>query len=266
MTRIGDDKLTPLIISVSVVVALFVLHVVGVLRPVESFIVSTASPVQNFLFVKAQNISGSLSLIGSLKSVAEENTTLEKKVGELESEMAHLKEVERENELLRKQIGFAKNEPVETIPALVVGLDPTSLVQSLNVDKGVKDGVQIGRPVIDSSGAMLGKIVKADDRSSSVLLLTDSNSSVVGITQDSRATGVLNGEHGLALTMSTIPQDKDVKSGERVVTAGMEKGMPKGLLIGEIAEIKAHDNELFKEAKVSPLGDFKAIEMVFIVK
>lgn len=266
MSRFSDNKFYYLLIGIAVVVVLSILHFVGVLKPVESLFVRGFSPVQSYMYKKGQGFSNFWLLVTSLNEINNENSDLRKNVETLMVEISDLKEVKNENKLLREQLGFSENNPLETIPALVVGSDPNVTMQFINIDRGKSDGVIIGKPAVTASGVLIGKVFEAESRSAKVLLLTDPNSSIVGITQDSRANGLINGEHGLALKMTTIPQDKDIISGDTIVTAGMEEGMPKGLLIGTIEEIISRDNELFKEATISPLADFKKIEMVFVVK
>ncbi|MBU1167403.1 rod shape-determining protein MreC [Patescibacteria group bacterium] len=266
MSRFSENKFYYLIVSVAIIIIFSILHVVGILKPVESYFVRFISPVQSFFYRQGQGLSNFWSLLSSVRQISTDNNRLEEETELLRADVSRLKEIENENKLLREQLGFSEKNPFETIPSLVVSSDPSTTLQFINIDKGRKDGVQAGKPAVSSTGIMVGKVIEVEDKTAKVLLLTDTNSSIVGITQDTRANGLIKGEHGLALKMSTIAQDKDVKPGEKVVTAGMEENVPKGLLIGEIEEIISYDNELFKEAKVKPLANFNKVEMVFILK
>lgn len=266
MSRFSEGKYYYLVLSLIIVFVFIFAHLLGILKPVESVFIRVFSPIQSFFYRQGENLSNAWLLAVSFKKLSRENVDLQIKNQSLENEVSRLKEIENENQLFREQLGFSQNNPFATIPSLVVGSDPSVSLQFINIDKGEKEGVKVNKPALTSSGIMIGKVFEVNNHSAKVLLLTDPNSSIIGITQDSRANGLVKGEHGLGLKMTTIAQDKEVQKNEKVVTAGMEPEMPKGLLIGEIEEIIARDNELFKEAKVKPLANFKKIEMVFVVK
>lgn len=266
MARFSDETYTYIIAGISIVVVGFVLHVTGVLRPVESFIVRAVSPVGRFFYSSGSSISESVGFLGSIREVATENRQLKDKVRDLEVERARFAEIEQENQRLREQLQFVEETGFQTIAAAVIGTDSNDFLRSLLVNRGSDDGLYKGAAVLDEKGVLLGKVLEVDKKTAVVLLLTDSNSSVVGITQESRSTGSVKGELGLSLKMTSIAQEDDVKEGERVVTAGLEEEVPKGLLIGELQEIEGKDNELFKEARVVPFAQFKNIESVFILK
>jgi rod shape-determining protein MreC len=266
MARFSDETYTYVIAAVSIAVVGFVLHITGILRPVESYLVRGVAPVQSFFYRQGVNISEGFGLITSIRAVAEENATLSDRVKDLEVANAELKEAQIENEKLKEQLGFINETGFQTIPATVIGSDPNNFLKSLLINRGADEGIEKGHAVLDEKGVLIGKILEVDKKTSVVLLITDSNSSFVGIAQDSRSTGSVVGELGLALKMTSIAQEDQVQEGERVVTAGLEDNVPKGLAIGTLRAIEGKDNELFKEAKIEPFGDFKNIELVFVLK
>lgn len=266
MARFSDETYTYIIAGVAIAVVGFVLHVTGVLRPVESFVVRGFAPVQTFFYQQGVNISEGFGLVTSIRAVAEENQQLGDRVKELEVANAELKESAVENERLKEQLGFIEKTGFESVPSTVIGSDPNDFLRSLLINRGSDDGIEEGKAVLDSKGVLIGKVFEAEKKTATVLLITDSNSSVVGIAQESRATGAVVGELGLAVKMTSIAQEDPAQEGERVVTAGLEDNIPKGLAIGTLQAVEGKDNELFKEAKIEPFGDFKNIEMVFVLK
>ncbi len=266
MARFSDETYTYALAGIAIVVVGFVLHTVGILKPVESYIVRIASPVQGYFYRKGTGISESFALITSIRDIARENQVLEDRVNELEVSLAELQEAKGENSKLREQLQFTKESGFQTTPADVIGVDPNDFLKALIINRGTDDGIEKGKPVLNEKGILLGKILEADKKTASVLLLTDSNSSVVGIGQDSRSIGSVVGELGLSVKLTAIAQEDQAIEGERIVTAGLEDSIPKGLVIGTLKAIEGKDNELFKEAKLEPFANFKNIEMVFVLK
>lgn len=264
----NSSRFRPLraIIFGSVIFVLVVTHLLGWLRPVENFLVLIGKPVISGVTNAARSVTGSFSFLGSIGHLASENDSLKQQVEKLQAENARLSEVDKENVALRSQLKFQGKQPYNEEPSFVIGYDPTSFTEFLTIDKGTESGIKNGDPVITDSGLLVGQVQQAGWKSSQVLLTTDSNSSINAVIQDSRASGIVKGDHGLGLTMSLIPQDEVVKEGDRVVTSGLGGEFPKGLVLGEVQSVSQLPNELFQTARLKPAVAFRDIEIVFVIK
>lgn len=240
-------------------------HFIGVLKPVEGWLLKTTSPVVNILASPIKKVSESFSFLTSIKNLHEENTRLLSQAEELTAEVTRLEELEHENSIFREELGFKERTDYDLTPAFIVGYDPSNFSQFLIIDKGSKDGIGIGDPVVVSKGILVGKIIDVYERTAKILLIIDSRSAIPGIVQGTRVSGIVRGEHGLGLIMDTISQEEEVRAGERVITSGLDGEYPKGLLVGEIESVEKTSNELFQRAKLKTLTNYKSIEMVFII-
>lgn len=251
---------------VAIITLLVLLHLFGWLRPIENFLVYVGKPVISATSRATRSVSGSFSFLGSIGHLASENDSLKQQVEKLQAENARLSEVDKENSALRSQLKFQGKQPYEEVPSFVIGYDPTSFTEFLTIDKGTESGIKNGAPVITDSGLLVGQVREAGWRSSKVLLTTDSNSSINAVVQDSRASGIVKGDHGLGLTMGLIPQDEVIKEGDRVVTSGLGGEFPKGLVLGEVQSVSQQANELFQTARLKPAVSFRDVEIVFVIK
>ncbi|MQK16834.1 rod shape-determining protein MreC, partial [Escherichia coli] len=59
----------------------------------------------------------------------------------------------------------------------LIGVDPNPFTHRILIDKGEKDGLFIGQPVLDARGLM-GQVVEVMPYTARVLLLTDTNHSI----------------------------------------------------------------------------------------
>jgi rod shape-determining protein MreC len=146
-----------------------------------------------------------------------------------------------------------------------VGRDPSNYLQYLQVDKGTADGVRVGAVAVAPQG-LLGRVVAAGGNFSRILLVNDSSSSVNVLLQSSRATGVASGQFGGALLMKYIPQGEVVRLGDMVLTSGLGGNFPKGLVVGQVSQVRQKDIELFQEAVVESLVDFRRLEVVYLIR
>jgi rod shape-determining protein MreC len=261
-------KIRPLraIVIAAVAFVLILIHFLGWLKPVENAFVFVTKPVVSGVTRAARSITGSFAFLGSIGHLASENDSLKQQVEKLQAEGARLSEVDKENTALRSQLKFQDKQAYNEEPSFVIGYDPTSFSEFITIDKGTESGIKNGNPVITDSGLLVGQIQDAGWKSSKVLLTTDSNSSINAVVQDSRASGIVKGDHGLGLTMGLIPQDEVVKAGDRVVTSGLGGEFPKGLVLGQVESVSEQANELFQTARLKPAISFRDVEIVFVIK
>ncbi|MFO0955677.1 MAG: rod shape-determining protein MreC [Candidatus Saccharibacteria bacterium] len=252
------------IITVVVVTVILAFQLLGLWRPFQIVIDGITRPISGALSGMTRGIGSGISTLGSLATLSKENARLSQALSEKESQLAERKEVEQENELLRQQLNFSKNQPFQLIGASVVGYSPDNVRRSLTIDRGSNDGITAGQAVM-SSGVMVGKVDKVNDRSAIVYLVNDPEFRVQGLSQSGRARGIVRGQLGSGLHFENIAQSETLEKGEYVLSAGSEL-VPKGILIGAIESIDRSDNEIFQAANLRPLVDYRRLETVFVVK
>lgn len=248
-----------------IIVALIFFHQMNWLKPTEGFFLRSLSPIGSFFYNLGNKTHSFFVFLGSIRNLEKQNDELQKKVNELVVENVKLKETERENELLREQLNFTKSEDKKLLSAYVIAQDPNGLFQFITINRGEKDEVKVGMPVVISGGILIGKIKEVVSDTSKVLLLTDSSSSIPALIQENRATGIVKGEMKLGLVMEMIPQDVEVKVGNSVITSSLTGEFPEGLLIGHVEEIEKREGELFQKARIKPACDFKKLEIVSMI-
>lgn len=237
------------------------LHYVGVLGPVEYLASRLLAPVQSRLYGAGSFVNGLYRGPGSsatgadaeaYKALQLENATLKAQLDELKA--------------LQQQIVFLTAAQLPAIAARVIGKSLQPDFQTLIIDKGARDGLAPGMPVISGQGIMVGKIIEARDGTAHVLLLNDSHSSVaVTIQNETRTKGLAVGDRGLSLKMELIPRDTTLAIGDMVVTSGLEPTVPRGLVVGQVEHIVSEQNDLFQQAFLKPLVDLDHLLVVSVI-
>lgn len=224
------------------------------------------SPVQRIFKESSDKIKNFSQFLQTIKDIDQENEILKKENKKLTAEIVDLKELAWENKLLRNQLDLSPREDIELISTFVIGKGSQELGQYFIINKGKRDGIKKNQAVIASSGILVGKVVETLSDTSKILLITDTNSSISAIIQETRASGIVKGEHGLGLIMEMIPRDEEINFGETVITSGLEGFFPKGLLIGKIKETISSSSSIFQKAIIEPAVNVGELEMIFIVK
>ena len=254
-----------LLVSVILVVLFFVLNSTNLLRPLASILKTSLSPVQSYFYDWGERISTYTHLVVSIRDLEKQNKILAEKVRGLYVSKSQVKALTRENTMLREQLGLVGEREEEMTPSFVISYDPNNLFFSLGISRGQQDGINKGMPVLLSDGILVGKIREAEQQTASLLPVVDSRSKINAEVVNSGATGIVTGEHNLALVMDMIPQDKEVKEGDLIVTSGIGQLFPRGLLLGEVEEVSTSNNALFQKAKVKPLFNFRDLRLVFVI-
>ncbi len=236
------------------------------LTPLRNLVLQVTTPVQWAVSGVVTGIGETAGGIQDLGRLREENRRLSLEVDDLRARVVRLQEAEIENRSLREELGFKQAYPAyDLLPAEVVGRDPSNYLQYLQVDKGTADGVRVGAVAVAPQG-LLGRVVAAGNNFCRILLVNDSSSSVNVLLQSSRASGVASGQFGGTLLMKYIPQGEVVRLGDMVLTSGLGGNFPKGLVVGQVSQVRQKDIELFQEAVVESLIDFRRLEVVYLIR
>ena len=266
MFYFSKSKLTFFIAIIILALSLIFLNSKNVLNIPKDAFDFCVSPVEK-IFKKTSDKTGNfLRFLGTIKDLNQENETLKKENRKLASEIVELKEITWENKLLRKQLDLSPREDLKLISSFIIGKSSPELGQYITIDKGRNSGIEKNQAVIASSGILVGKVIETSSNTSKIILITDINSSVSAIIQETRASGIVKGEHGIGLIMEMIPRGEEIKSEETVITSGLEGFFPKGLLIGKIKNAISSPSSIFQKAIIEPAINIQELEMIFIVK
>jgi rod shape-determining protein MreC len=254
-----------LLLFVSLAVVAVILDRSNRLQSVKDLVAQVTTPVQEVLASATRGVTDFRGMFINAQQCRAENQDLQALVDQLIIENVRLREAEIENVNLRAQLNFKQANPsFELLSAQVIGRDPSDLAGYLILDRGQDEGVSVGMPVLTDRG-LVGRITETAHHSSKVLLITDPSSSVNGLIQESRATGVVQGSVTQGLVMRYIQQTEEVKPGDLVLTSGLGGNFPTRLIIGQVTAVVKKDVELFQQASIRPSVDFARLEMVMVL-
>ncbi len=269
MRRLADRSAVVLLLAL-VGLAGLALDQTQQLQPLKAVILDVVTPAQRGLSQAGLRVQALVETARQLDRLQAENRALRAEVERLTIENVRLSEVAAENALLREQLQYKRDNPSLDILSAgvigrVVGRDPSNLLSYLIIDRGTRDGVTTGMPVVTPQG-LVGRVTDVGERWAKVLLIIDASSSVNVLVQRSRATGVLQGRLGANPVMRYIAQGEDVQVGDIVLTSGLGGNFPKGQVVGQVVAVHQRDIELFQEAEVRPSVDFNRLEMVIVIR
>jgi rod shape-determining protein MreC len=199
-----------------------------------------------------------------------ENRRLEERVRRLEADLQARTARAQEAERLRELLALRQTVPMETVAAQVVGREGVPWFRSLTIDRGEADGVTLDAPVICATG-VVGRVFAVGPHAARVQVLLDRDGGAGVLVERSRVPGVVSGQvsgEGSSaedLVLKYVPRRSDVAVGDVVVTSGIDRIYPKGLVVGRVRSL-GQGSGLFQDIQVEPSARFDRLEEVLVVR
>lgn len=175
-----------------------------------------------------------------------------------------------ENAQLRDLLGYKGSlANYEMIPAMVV-YRTSSFEDTLIVDRGKKDGVEVNMAVVTENG-LIGKVEEVYSKSSLIHLLTDTmypmKVSVSIHSSGEEFHGVLDGYDSSSNTflVTSIENVENLELGSRVITNGLGNVFPSGIEVGTVSEVTTDALGISLVVKVKTNVNFRHLGYLFIL-
>ncbi len=201
-----------------------------------------------------------LILIPQLPGLAQRQQGFQERLAESELEIAHLRELLRgkeQEEALSKAVPGGRRG----ILAPTLGRSLMVTQHTLLLGKGHRLGI-IADSVVLTGDGMIGRVVETHADSALVMLLTDPESRVAAMVERSHETGLVVGRGRPVLELIYLDADADVQEGDSVVTAGLGRAYPKGLLLGTVTRVNRAESSGEAVALVKPSARLGFLEDV----
>ena len=241
--------------------------------PMIQQLTSDVTAVMGRIFSKPTNAINNLySDINHLEDTFTENKRLKAKIDSLAEAQAELSVIRAENNQLKSELDLRSTlTEYTTITGTVISRNPDGWIDQVIIDRGSSDGLERGMSVMSNNG-LIGRVSDVSPTSSKVTLLsTTEPSSILTSTQiiqeDETIFGVLTGydSEREMLIMGQVTSESTIEIGQEVVTSGLGGVVPKGLLVGTVAEMSLDGHGLGQRVYIEPATDLKDIQFVTII-
>ena len=251
--------------------AVIALEITGGSALISGPLGAVLAPIQGAVNAVTDTVSSKLDALGSNEQLARELDKALQELAVVNIKTARYDEVVAENERLRSLMGsYDKYSQYEPKFARVIGKDTGNWFATFTVDKGSSGGVTENMTVMSADG-VVGRVVEVGLNYAKVMSIIDGSSGVAALIERNRDNGVVRGmvddttsEH--LLQMNYLPDVNDVRTGDTVLTSGLDGIFPKGLPIGTVTQISRQSSGLAQYVVVTPYTDFEHIEEVILLK
>ena len=183
----------------------------------------------------------------------------------LSSKIQKYEILQAENERLRKMLQSSKKFDERVLIAELLAVDLQPFRHQIVINKGQREGVYDGQPIVDANGVM-GQIVHVGPFSSTVLLLTDPTHAIpVQINRNGlRSIAVGTGQRHI-LQLEHLSNNVDIREGDLVVSSGLGSRFPSGYPVGIVHNISRVLGEPFVQVTIIPSAQLEKNREVLLV-
>lgn len=222
------------------------------------------SLIQESYYEFSHSVTGTTSMYIDLIGIKKDSQNIKSQNSELLTRLAAMAELKAENDRLRGLLEFKQSSTMQLVAAQVIGRDLVADHNTVTINKGLDHGVKAGMAVLTTTGAV-GYVFRPEKLTSHVMLVTDRYSVVDAIVARSRAQGIVEGKSDNTMSLKYVEKTADVKSGDIVVTGGLDNIFPKGFPIAVVDSIEKKAYTISLKVDLRPIVDPYKLEEVFVV-
>ena len=210
---------------------------------------------KDFSFITSPFITltnDSINFFATFQSLSTSKALLEEEINQLNIQVDSLSIENQmknylvtENDNLRKKMHLSKKySPKKTYPAEIISPTIRGRAQIVTVNKGKKDGIRQGMPVVNRLG-LVGQIYSTYDQTSEVVPLLSKKFAVNALQNNGRNHAIIYGDTEF-LVIPFFPASIEVSPGDIFVTSGLDKVYPSGINIGKVVDVSPEDKQFNK--------------------
>lgn len=227
-------RLTPAVLVLASL-TLIAFHRFGTLpiEPLRVAVTDVITPVLSTISKPMNDFIDGLDGFKTMRALKAENIRLTEENKRLQAWYETALKLQAENKSLHALLNVKPDASMSYVTARVVSDPGGAFVKSVLLPVGMGDKVLKGSAVMSGHG-LVGRVTEVGRHSSRVLLITDLNSRIPVLIQNTRTKAILAGKNTDLLRLERLPIDSGIEVGQRVVTSGDGGFLPPEIPIGVI--------------------------------
>lgn len=230
------------------------------------------SSLQKAVHAVENVFTGTVTAVRDMAHLRSEYQQLTEKLKDYEFLQRNNTEIRKENERLKEQLDFATEIKYRNIPAQIIGRNPDSQYSGITLNKGARNGIKKGMPVIAVQAGnvgVVGRIITVGVGTSMMMPVYDVRCNISSRIQNTRDLGIVSGKGSSdgALSLKYIRKRvmDDFNYGDIVVTSGENGNYMRDIPVGRISKITVLDYDSSLNIELDPIIDFNRLENVLVI-
>jgi rod shape-determining protein MreC len=225
-----------------------------VLEPVRRTVSVALYPFQRAVLLPRDIAQRINEWLNAANLVRTENEALQRQRIELAQVATHAAQLAAENSQLRRLLGVTNTQTQQTVVVEVLYEPPNAFNQRLVFNKGSRQGLAPGMPVLDEGG-VVGQIIRVTPMTAEAALVTDEQVSLpVQILRNGLRLIAFGGNQPGRIEVRYLAANADIKEGDTIVTSGVGGLFPAGLPVAKVQRVERDTASGFTRAVGEPLA------------
>jgi len=217
--------------------------------------------IPNFATITAP-VTSAVNILRSARSytrIYQQNQELRRELQQMKAWKEAALQREQENARLLDLNNVRLDPKFTKITGVVLADSGSPFRQTVLLNVGRRDGIVDGWAAIDGIG-LVGRIAGVGERTSRVILLTDTSSRIAVSIESNGQRAMIVGDNTSRPPLEFLEAPETVRPGDRVVTSGDGGVFPSGLLVGQVTQT------LSGRLRVRLAADMQRLEFLRVVR
>lgn len=235
---------------------------VSPVRHVFSYFTAPIYHIANIPASVSRWVQGSAS---SREHLETENKRLRTQNLLLQRRVQKLVALSAENVRLRELLNSSALVDDNVLVTEIIGVDSDPYRHEILINSGSNKGIQVGFPVLDSTGLM-GQVIEVGLITSRILLISDPlHATPVQVNRNGIRAIVVGSGSLSKLHVIHVPDTADLREGDILVSSGLGGRFPFGYPVAEISRIEHDPGEPFAIVEAVPLSKLDRARHTLVV-
>ena len=217
--------------------------------------------IPNFSAITAP-MTAAVNILRSARSytrIYQQNQELRRELQQMKAWKEAALQREQENARLLDLNNVRLDPKFTKITGVVLADSGSPFRQTVLLNVGRRDGIVDGWAAIDGIG-LVGRIAGVGERTSRVILLTDTSSRIAVSIESNGQRAMIVGDNTSRPPLEFLEDPETVRPGDRVVTSGDGGVFPSGLLVGQVTQTQSG------RLRVRLAADMQRLEFLRVVR
>jgi len=217
--------------------------------------------ISNFATITAP-VTSAVNILRSARGytrIYQQNQELRRELQQMKAWKEAALQREQENARLLDLNNVRLDPKFTKITGVVLADSGSPFRQTVLLNVGRRDGIVDGWAAIDGIG-LVGRIAGVGERTSRVILLTDTSSRIAVSIESNGQRAMIVGDNTSRPPLEFLEDPETVRPGDRVVTSGDGGVFPSGLLVGQVTQTQSG------RLRVRLAADMQRLEFLRVVR
>ena len=216
-------------------------------RYLRNYVIDFFSPINIVFMIPGNQINNLKGWIHNMINLKEINFDLKTELLEKDKILNEFYQLKVENEELKSLLNLQIPPTTNKVVSRII-LDPSDTHSSrVFIDVGLNENIQINSPVFNENG-LLGRVIDVRKKSSEVLMLIDSKSSIPVMTDTTKIKFFVEGGKN-KLIIKHLPENSMIYENELVISTDVSGYFKQGIIVGKVVKDKTGKYVVLPSAK-----------------